>query len=137
MSVPKLDQGEKEAVAGRRERFTWAIRLVDSSGARCGLGASDVVRFKLATTEGATVPNLDFSSSTPTAAGSSVGIVGLGSSSTDATGTVELRRADTVLLIGLYYFELDVDDAGASSRTSQPIRGTIVFKPSMGGSIGA
>ena len=64
MSVPKLDQGKKEVVAGRRERFTWTIRLVDEDGARCGLGASDVVRFKLATTEGGT-PVLDISSSSP------------------------------------------------------------------------
>ena len=135
MSVAKLDQGEKQAVAGRRERFTWTLRLVDEDGDRCGLGASDVVRFKLATTEGGT-PVLDISSSTPGSGGSLVNITSVGSSSADAEGVVELRRGDTSSLSGKYYFEVDVDDAGASNRTSQPMRGTITFRPSMGGTIG-
>jgi hypothetical protein len=49
---------------------------------------------------------------------------------------VELRRGDTSALSGRYYFEIDVDDSGASNRTQQPIRGTIIFLASMGGSIG-
>lgn len=134
--MPKLDQGEKQAVAGRRERFNWTIRLVDEDGARCGLGASDVVRFKLATTEGGT-PVLDISSTSAGSGGSTVNIVSLGSSSADATGVVELRRGDTSSLSGKYYFEVDVDDAGDGNRTSQPMRGSIVFRPSMGGNIGA
>lgn len=137
MSTPKLDQGEIQAVAGRRERFTWSIRLVDANGVRCGLGGSDVVRFKLGATEDMSTPTLDFTSSAAASGGSLITITSRGSSSADATGIVELRRGDTSALSGRYYFEMDVDDAGDSNRTSQPIRGAIVFKASMGGAIGA
>src|SRR5262245_28156372 len=103
MSVAKLDQGEKQAVAGRRERFTWTMRLVDANGNRTGLGASDKVRFKLGTSADMLTPTIDIVSGTPSAAGSSVTIIGIGSSSQDATGVVELRRGDTSTLSGKYY----------------------------------
>lgn len=137
MSTPRLDQGEVIAVAGRRERFAWTLRLVNSSGQRAGMGASDVVRFKLASTENATAPTLDFTSSAPASGGSLITITTRGSSSEDATGIVELRRGDTSGLSGVYYFEIDVDDAADANRTSQPMRGKMLFRPSMGGNIGA
>jgi hypothetical protein len=135
VSTPRLNVGEIECVAGRRERFNWSLRLVDASGNRSGLGASDVVRFKLATTASGT-PVLDIASGTPTAAGSKVTITTVGSSVIDAAGIVQLNRGDTSTLSGRYYFEIDVDDAGDSNRTQQPIRGTLLFLTSMGGTIG-
>lgn len=132
MSNPKLSVGTVDCVAGKRERFAWSMRLVDSSGVRCGLGASDLVRFRLASTAGATA-SLAFQSGTPSTNGSSVTINSRGSSSVDASGVVELRAADTTSLSGTMYFELDVIDAGDSNREAQPIRGTLRFLPSMSG----
>jgi hypothetical protein len=136
MSSPTLYQGNVDAVAGRRERFTWTIRTVDEDGDRVGLNADDVVRFKVCATEGGT-PVLDIDSDTPGSGGSLVNITSLGSPTTDAEGIVELRRGDTVDFEGKLFFEMDLDDSGDSDRTSQPLRGTITFKPSMGGTIGA
>jgi hypothetical protein len=136
MSEPKLYQGNIDAVAGRRERFTWTIRTVDDDGDRVGLNVGDVVRFKVCHTEGGT-PALDIASDTPGAGGSLINITSLGSTTTDAEGIVELRRGDTVDFEGKLFFEMDLDDSGDSDRTSQPLRGTITFKPSMGGTIGA
>jgi hypothetical protein len=136
MSEPKLYQGNVDAVAGRRERFTWTIRTVDDDGDRVGLNVGDVVRFKLCGTEGGT-PVLDIASDTPGAGGSLINITSLGSPTTDAEGIVELRRGDTEDFEGKLYFEMDLDDSGDGDRTSQPLRGTITFKPSMGGTIGA
>lgn len=132
MSTPKLSVGTVDCVAGKRERFAWSMRLVDSSGVRCGLGGSDKVRFRLAATQGAAA-TLAFESGTPSANGSSVTISSVGSASADASGVVELRAADTTSLSGTMYFELDVIDAGDSNREAQPIRGTLRLLPSMSG----
>ena len=132
MSVAKLLIGTVDCVAGKRERFGWTMRLVDSTGARCGLGASDKVKFRLASTQSGAA-SLAFDSSAASANGSSVTIGSRGSTTEDASGVVELRADDTTSLSGTKYFELDVIDAGDSNREAQPIRGMIRFLGSMSG----
>jgi hypothetical protein len=128
----KLQIGTVDCVSGKRERFTWTMRLVDSSGVRCGLGASDKVKFRLASTQGSAA-SLAFDSTTASTNGSSMTISSRGSSSVDANGVLELRAADTLSLSGTMQFELDVIDAGDSNREAQPIRGALRFLPSMTG----
>lgn len=129
--MSRLLQEDVRCVAGKRERYDWTLRLEDANGARCGLGASDVVKFRLATTEGGAAL-LSFTSSAASANGSSVNIVSRGSSSTDANGTVTLQGADTTTYGGTAKrYELVVIDAADSNREAVPVRGKMVFLPSI------
>ncbi len=52
-------------------------------------------------------------------------------SSTSGYWTVQ--AADTLTFSGHYFFEMNYIDSGDSDRVSQPIRGELLFKPSMTG----
>lgn len=132
MTIAKLLQSDVDCVAGKRERFDWTIRLEDANGERCGLGESDAVIFRLAATADGTA-QLEVSSADPTDNDSAINIVSLGSTTTDASGTLTLQADDTEAFSNtLKHYELNVADAGDSNRETQPIRGKMKFLPSIG-----
>ena len=113
--------------------------LYDADDSPLGLAVSDVVRFKLGTSEVAT-PALDLDSVAATTNGSVVTVNTIGSAGvTPAKVTVRFAQADTATLSGKYYGELDVVDDSETSPANaiKPAgQGTITFAGSMGGDIG-
>ena len=131
--MARLKIGEIEAIAGRTVDYDAAIYEGDGRTA-LNIAADDKVRFKLADTENGT-PTLDIVSGTPTANGSTVTISG----TTPGTCTVRLAQGDTSTLSGTKYWELiliDNSETSPADAAKTICYGTMVFKPSMGGSIG-
>jgi hypothetical protein len=125
-------------VAGRTEDYDWQIFKADGVTPE-GIAVDDVVRFKVASTNGG-APVLELSSNGPTTLGSRVFVDQLGASgTTPATGRVRLAQGDTIAISGKKYFELDlVDNSEVSPADAiKPIcRGVIVFWPSQSGNLG-
>jgi hypothetical protein len=135
--MARFDIGELEAVAGRTVDYEWAAYEGDGRTA-VAIDASDQLRFKLSATEDDSTPSLDLTK-TANGNGSVVTVTTVGSAGvTPASGTVRLAQADTALLSGRYYWELNLVDNSetAPADAIKPIcRGTIVFRPSQGGTI--
>jgi hypothetical protein len=134
--MARYDTGEHEGIAGRTVDSDWAAYAKDGR-TPVAIESTDQLRFKLSATEGGT-PVLDLTK-TANANGSGVTVEHVGIAGVKAaSGTIRLAQADTALLSGRYYWELNlVDDSEtAPANAIKPImRGTIVFRPSQGGTI--
>ena len=124
--------------AGRTEEFEWQAYKADGKTPEA-FAAGDVVRFKLSASSGGT-PILDLASNATTANGSRVIVDEVGEAGvTPASGRVRLAQGDTSGFSGKRAFELDLVD-NSEDNPADAIkticRGSIVFWPTQGGSIG-
>lgn len=119
--------------AGRTEDLTFSV--LDKNGDGLEIGADDHIHFRLTATRGGAAV-LEIVDGTATAEGSDIAIATRGDSETDpptaAAGTIQLAEGDTEDFDGLYFAELDLEDAAEAdpANAMKPIlRGLILFQP--------